>query len=556
MIKWVIGMNSKVGTKSKEWDQSKSSINFDSFKSIIDLMLKEKKEIMLGGGLISIQKQHDKNRMTARERIDYLLDDKNDFLEIGIYAGNNMYKEYGSPAAGGVVTGIGKVDDKDCMIVANDATVKAGAYFEITVKKTLRAQKIALENNIPIIYLVDSAGAFLPLQDQVFPDETHFGRIFFNNARLSALGITQIAVVMGPCVAGGAYLPVMCDKYIIVEGASMFLAGPALVKAAIGQNIDQETLGGANTHSAISGTVDYHEKDDISALDKAKELLTSVNFKKTKFIHPGESKNPRFSKESIISLFDPISPNQYDIIEIIARIVDDSCFNEFKKNYGKTLVCGTARLGGFPIGIVANQRKIQKNELGQLEMGGVIYSDSADKAARFIMNCNQDRIPLLFIHDVNGFMVGKTAEWGGIAKDGAKMVNAVSNSVVPKISLVIGGSYGAGNYAMSGRAYSPRFMFAWPSAKIAVMGGHQSANTLLQIKLSKMGEVDEEVKNKLYHEIKSKYDEHENYRYGAARMWVDEIINPLETRDVLIKSLHIINNRDEIPSPNFGVLQV
>ena len=556
MIKWVIGMNSKVGTESKEWDQSKSSINFDSFKSIIDLMLKEKKEIMLGGGLISIQKQHDKNRMTARERIDYLLDDKNDFLEIGIYAGNNMYKEYGSPAAGGVITGIGKVDDKDCMIVANDATVKAGAYFEITVKKTLRAQKIALENNIPIIYLVDSAGAFLPLQDQVFPDETHFGRIFFNNARLSALGITQIAVVMGPCVAGGAYLPVMCDKYIIVEGASMFLAGPALVKAAIGQNIDQETLGGANTHSAISGTVDYHEKDDISALDKAKELLTSVNFKKTKFIHPGESKNPRFSKESIISLFDPISPNQYDIIEIIARIVDDSCFNEFKKNYGKTLVCGTARLGGFPIGIVANQRKIQKNELGQLEMGGVIYSDSADKAARFIMNCNQDRIPLLFIHDVNGFMVGKTAEWGGIAKDGAKMVNAVSNSVVPKISLVIGGSYGAGNYAMSGRAYSPRFMFAWPSAKIAVMGGHQSANTLLQIKLSKMGEVDEEVKNKLYHEIKSKYDEHENYRYGAARMWVDEIINPLETRDVLIKSLHIINNRDEIPSPNFGVLQV
>ncbi len=549
-------MNSKVGTKSKEWDQSKSSINFDSFKSIIDLMLKEKKEIMLGGGLISIQKQHDKNRMTARERIDYLLDDKNDFLEIGIYAGNNMYKEYGSPAAGGVITGIGKVDDKDCMIVANDATVKAGAYFEITVKKTLRAQKIALENNIPIIYLVDSAGAFLPLQDQVFPDETHFGRIFFNNARLSALGITQIAVVMGPCVAGGAYLPVMCDKYIIVEGASMFLAGPALVKAAIGQNIDQETLGGANTHSAISGTVDYHEKDDISALDKAKELLTSVNFKKTKFIHPEESKNPRFSKESIISLFDPISPNQYDIIEIIARIVDDSCFNEFKKNYGKTLVCGTARLGGFPIGIVANQRKIQKNELGQLEMGGVIYSDSADKAARFIMNCNQDRIPLLFIHDVNGFMVGKTAEWGGIAKDGAKMVNAVSNSVVPKISLVIGGSYGAGNYAMSGRAYSPRFMFAWPSAKIAVMGGHQSANTLLQIKLSKMGEVDEEVKNKLYHEIKSKYDEHENYRYGAARMWVDEIINPLETRDVLIKSLHIINNRDEIPSPNFGVLQV
>ena len=549
-------MNSKVGTESKEWDQSKSSINFDSFKSIIDLMLKEKKEIMLGGGLISIQKQHDKNRMTARERIDYLLDDKNDFLEIGIYAGNNMYKEYGSPAAGGVITGIGKVDDKDCMIVANDATVKAGAYFEITVKKTLRAQKIALENNIPIIYLVDSAGAFLPLQDQVFPDETHFGRIFFNNARLSALGITQIAVVMGPCVAGGAYLPVMCDKYIIVEGASMFLAGPALVKAAIGQNIDQETLGGANTHSAISGTVDYHEKDDISALDKAKELLTSVNFKKTKFIHPGESKNPRFSKESIISLFDPISPNQYDIIEIIARIVDDSCFNEFKKNYGKTLVCGTARLGGFPIGIVANQRKIQKNELGQLEMGGVIYSDSADKAARFIMNCNQDRIPLLFIHDVNGFMVGKTAEWGGIAKDGAKMVNAVSNSVVPKISLVIGGSYGAGNYAMSGRAYAPRFLYAWPSAKIAVMGGDSAAKTLSTIKLSKMNNASEEDKEKIYNQIKNKYTKQSDPRYAAARLWIDEIINPLDTRKIIIESLDIVKNEGEIKKATYGAIQV
>ena len=557
MIQWVGGVkNNIIGTNIEDWNKKQANNNKELFDKLIDSIKEEKDEIFQGGGSVSIQKQHDKNRLTARERIDYILDNKNNFLEIGIYAGYQMYKEYGSPAAGGIVTGMGNVEGIDCMIIANDATVKAGAYFEITVKKTLRAQRIALENNIPIIYLVDSAGAFLPLQDQVFPDESHFGRIFYNNARLSALGISQIAVVMGPCVAGGAYLPVMCDKYIIVEGSSMFLAGPALVKAAIGQEIEQDVLGGATTHSAISGTTDYHEKDDISALNKVKEIIKSINFKTTKFVDTSDYIEPQYNIRDLYSLFDPINPNQYEVKEIISRIVDNSCFIEYKESYGKTLVCGTARIGGFSIGIVANQRKIQKNKLGEMEMGGVIYSDSADKAARFIMNCNQDRIPLIFIHDVNGFMVGKSAEWGGIAKDGAKMVNAVSNSVVPKISLVIGGSYGAGNYAMSGRAYSPRFMFAWPSAKIAVMGGHQSASTLMQIKLAKMGEVDEETKNKMYEQIKSKYDEQENCRYGAARMWVDEIIDPIDTRNVLIQSLHIINNQEKIPAPNFGILQV
>ena len=557
MIQWVGGVkNNIIGTNIEDWNKKQANNNKELFNKLIDSIKEEKDEIFQGGGAVSIQKQHDKNRLTARERIDYLLDNKNNFLEIGIYAGYQMYKEYGSPAAGGIVTGMGNVEGIDCMIIANDATVKAGAYFEITVKKTLRAQRIALENNIPIIYLVDSAGAFLPLQDQVFPDESHFGRIFYNNARLSALGISQIAVVMGPCVAGGAYLPVMCDKYIIVEGSSMFLAGPALVKAAIGQEIEQDVLGGATTHSAISGTTDYHEKDDISALNKVKEIIKSINFKITKFVDTSDYIEPQYNIRDLYSLFDPINPNQYEVKEIISRIVDNSCFIEYKESYGKTLVCGTARIGGFSIGIVANQRKIQKNKLGEMEMGGVIYSDSADKAARFIMNCNQDRIPLIFIHDVNGFMVGKSAEWGGIAKDGAKMVNAVSNSVVPKISLVIGGSYGAGNYAMSGRAYSPRFMFAWPSAKIAVMGGHQSASTLMQIKLAKMGEVNEETKNKMYEQIKSKYDEQENCRYGAARMWVDEIIDPIDTRNVLIQSLNIINNQEKIPAPNFGILQV
>ena len=519
-------------------------------------MREEQDKIRQGGGTIAIEKQHNKGRLTARERVEHLIDPNSDFFEFGLYAAYGMYEEYGSPAASGTLIGIGSVSGQSCMIVANDATVKAGAYFEVTLKKTLRAQKIALENNIPIIYLVDSAGVFLPLQDQVFPDEGHFGSIFYNNARMSALGIPQIACVMGPCVAGGAYLPVMCDKYIIVEGASMFLAGPALVKAAIGQEIDQDTLGGANTHSAISGTTDFHEPDDMSGLERIRKIIDHINLPTERAFHQSEEIDPDYPAEDLYKIFNPDSTGQYDVLEIIARIVDGSNFEEFKSSYGKTLVCGTAKIGGMNVGIVANQRNIQRSESGEMQMGGVIYSDSSDKAARFIMNCNQDRIPLIFLHDVNGFMVGKTSEWGGIAKDGAKMVNAVANSIVPKITLVLGGSYGAGNYALSGRAYNPRFMFAWPSAKIAVMGGDQAAKTLSQIKLAKMGDVDESTKQKIYDDIKSTYEIQSDPRYAAARMWVDEIIDPAETRKVLIRSLKIVNHQTKMPSPNFGVLQV
>ncbi len=546
----------KIGTPITSWNDDKVKLNTEKNLKIIQEFNKEREDIKLGGGVIAIEKQHSKKRLTARERIDVLIDKESMFFELGLYAAWNMYKEYGSPPASGTIIGVGKINNNDCMIIANDATVKAGAYFEVTLKKTLRAQKIALENNLPIIYLVDSAGVFLPMQDQVFPDEAHFGRIFYNNARLSSLGITQIAAVMGPCVAGGAYLPVMCDKYIIVEGASMFLAGPALVKAAIGQEIDSESLGGAKTHSAISGTADYHEKDDLSAIKRIRSIISYINFNSSKVFKRLKNIPPIYSINDLYGLIDSDGSVQYDVREVIARVVDNSEFNEYKMTYGKTLVCGLSRIGGYNVGIVANQRKISKSESGEMQMGGVIYSDSADKGARFIMNCNQDKIPIIFIHDVNGFMVGKTAEWGGIAKDGAKMVNAVSNSISPKITLVIGGSYGAGNYALSGRAYSPRFMFSWPSSKIAVMGGDSAAKTLSQIKLSKMGDVSEEIKNNLYNEIKTIYDKQSDSRYAAARLWVDEIINPEDTRSVLVRSLEIISNQTSISSPNFGVLQV
>ncbi len=556
MKKWVGGQMDKIGTPIEKMNPDKFQSNSDDFLKYISLYIEEQKKIKLGGGTIAIEKQHNKKRLTARERIDHLIDSGTQFFELGIYAAWGMYEEYGSPPASGTLIGIGKIEGYDCVVVANDATVKAGAYFEVTLKKTLRAQQIALENNLPIIYLVDSAGVFLPLQDQVFPDEAHFGRIFYNNARLSALGIPQIAAVMGPCVAGGAYLPVMCDKYIIVEGASMFLAGPALVKAAIGQDIDADTLGGATTHSAISGTADFHEKDDLSGLERIRIIMSGLNISNSLAFQRKEFTPPQFSPNELIGLFHPENPGQYDVREIISRIVDDSDFSEFKMTYGKSLVCGTARIGGMSIGIVANQRKISRTEQGEMQMGGVIYSDSADKGARFIMNCNQDKIPLLFMHDVNGFMVGKDSEWGGIAKDGAKMVNAVSNSVVPKITLVIGGSYGAGNYALSGRAYSPRFMFAWPSAKIAVMGGDSAAKTLAQIKLAKMGDVDEKTKSDLITKIKKNYDVQSDPRYAAARMWIDEIIDPRETRNVIIRSLEIVAHQTKIPEPKFGVLQV
>jgi len=535
-------------------DSNRFIKNKEKFLELIKEYDAEEKNIKMGGGSIRIQKQHDKGRMTARERIKYLVGDN--FFELGLYAAYEMYKEVGEINSAGVVTGVGKVENRHCMIIANDATVKAGAYFEITLKKTLRAQRIALENNLPILYLVDSAGVFLPLQDKVFPDEEHFGRIFYNNARMSALGLTQIACVMGPCVAGGAYLPVMCDKYIIVEGASMFLAGPALVKAAIGQKIDQDTLGGANTHTSISGTADYYAENDLDALDRIKTILSHINFDDKKAFNKKEFKNPDYSPDELLGIFNPEASGQYDMLEIISRIVDERSFDEYKQPYGKTLICGTGSIGGYSLGIVANQKTVQKSTEGQMQMGGVIYSDSADKAARFIMNCNQDKIPILFIHDVNGFMVGKDAEWGGIAKDGAKLVNAVSNSTVPKITLVVGGSYGAGNYALSGRAYQPRFMFTWPSSKLAVMGGEQAAKTMTDIKISKMGKLEDSQIEEIFNNLKANYDKQSDPRYAAARLWTDMIINPVDTRQKIIEALDIINNQDKIPAPKFGVLQV
>ena len=545
----------KIGTEITTWKNSES--NFKEFKKLNDEITDQVKLIHQGGGPVAIQKQHNKKRMTCRERIKYLIDSGESFFEIGTFAAFNMYEEYGNIASAGIVTGIGKINKQECMIVANDATVKAGAYFEITLKKTLRAQEIAIQNEIPIIYLVDSAGVFLPLQDHVFPDENHFGKIFYNNAKISSKGITQIACVMGPCVAGGAYLPVMCDKYVIVEGASMFLAGPALVKAAIGQEIDQDTLGGANTHSAISGIADYNEKDDISGIDRIRNILSNINLNKNQIFTKNKSiEPPSFKSSDLNYIFNPNHHSIYDVKEIISRIVDGSIFSEFKKDYGKTIVCGNASISGYKVGIVANQKLIIKNNEGQMQLGGVVYSDSADKAARFVMNCNQDKIPILFIHDVNGFMVGKDAEWGGIAKDGAKLVNAVSNSTVPKISLVTGGSYGAGNYAMSGRSFNSNFLFTWPSAKIAVMGSEQAAKTLTSIKTAKMSNLSEEKKEEIFNEIKASYDKQSDARYAAARMWTDEIIFPDETRNKISYALSIISNIKSINKPNYGVLQV
>jgi len=528
---------------------------YKKYRKLLDDFNSEIIKIKKCGGLSSIQKQHDKGKLVVRERIAHLVDENTIFFELSKFAGYDMYKEYGSCPAGGVITGICKIQGNDFMVIANDATVKAGAYFEITLKKTLRAQEIAIKNNIPIIYLVDSAGVFLPMQEQVFPDEAHFGKVFYNNAKISALGINQIACVMGPCVAGGAYLPVMCDKYVITEGSNMFLAAPALVKAAIGQEIDAETLGGATTHSSISGTADYHEQDDFSALKRIRNIVKHMNINNSTLFKRYEYKKTNSKITDIFNYIDFIDGGQYDMLEIIKYIVDDEEFNQYKENYGKTILCGNARIGGFNIGIVANQKLVVKNN-GKIQLGGVIYNDSADKAARFIMNCNQDNIPILFLHDVNGFMVGKEAEWSGIAKDGAKMVNAVSNSTVPKITLIIGGSYGAGNYAMSGKAYDPNFIYAWPNAKIAVMGGEQAANTLASIKISKVGNITESEQKSIIEDIKNKYKEKSDIKYGAARLWIDEIIHPDDTKITIVRTLEIINNIKKIKKANFGVLQV
>ncbi len=510
--------------------------NEDANKLALSNLKQKLYKVYLGGGKHKIEKQHAKGKLTARERIDYLIDKESKTIEIGALAGDGMYADVGGCPSGGVVVVLGYVQGRLCVIVANDATVKAGAWFPITAKKNLRAQEIAIENRLPIIYLVDSAGVFLPMQDEIFPDKEHFGRIFRNNAKMSAAGIVQIAAVMGSCVAGGAYLPVMSDEAIIVEKTgTIFLAGSYLVKSAIGENVDSQTLGGADTHSEISGVTDYKVKDDKAALDKIRSLIDKT-CKPVKHccLDRKEPALPKKNQEDIYGILPAARDKPYEMREIIERLIDNSEFEEYKEHYGKTILCGYARIDGWPVGIVANQRTISKTKQGEMQFGGVIYSDSADKAAHFVMNCNQKRIPLVFLHDVTGFMVGSRSEHGGIIKDGAKMVNAVANSIVPKFTIIIGNSYGAGNYAMNGKAYDPRLIVAWPSAKIAVMSGASAAKTLLQIQVasqkSKGKELDKEAQQALLDKITKRYDEQTTPYYAAARLWVDAVIDPLETR--------------------------
>lgn len=516
-------------------------------------------KVAQGGGKKRIDKLHAKGKMTARERIDYLIDEESEFLELGAFAGHEMYEEYGGCPAAGVVGGIGYVEGRQCVIVANDATVKAGAWFPITGKKNLRFQEIAMENRLPIIYLVDSAGVFLPMQDEIFADKEHFGRIFRNNAQMSSMGIPQIAAIMGSCVAGGAYLPIMSDEALIVDGTgSIFLAGPYLVKAAIGEDVDKETLGGATTQTEISGVTDYKMPDDQTCLDTIKKLVDKIgDFDKAGFSRT-EPKLPLGKQEDIYGLLPAERTKPYDSMEILKLLVDDSELTEYKKGYGQTITCAYARIDGWAVGIVANNRQVVRSKKGEMQFGGVIYSDSADKAARFIMNCNQKKIPLVFLHDVTGFMVGSRSEHGGIIKDGAKMVSAVSNSTVPKFSIVIGNSYGAGNYAMCGKAYDPRLIVAWPSAKIAVMGGSQAAKVLLQIQTAsqkaKGEEISEAEENALLKKITDRYDKQTTPYYAAARLWVDAIIDPLETRKVISMGIEAANNAP-VAKFNPGVIQ-
>lgn len=537
------------------------NINEDYNKLLLADVRKKLTAIKLGGGKKRIEKQHEAGKLTARERIKYLLDPDTEAIEIGAFAGDEMYAEHGGCPAGGVIVKMGYVANKLCVIVANDATVKAGAWFPITGKKNLRAQDIAIENNIPIIYLVDSAGVYLPLQDEIFPDKDNFGRIFRNNAIMSSMGITQIAAVMGSCVAGGAYLPIMSDEALIVDKTgSIFLAGSYLVKAAIGENIDNETLGGAKTHCEISGVTDYKAANDQDALDKIKSIMSKIgDFNKAGF-NRTEAVEPKEKPEDIYGILPKSRSDQYDMYEIIKRLVDHSEFDEYKAGYGQTIITAYARINGWAVGIVANQRKIIKTTKGEMQFGGVIYSDSADKATRFIANCNQKKIPLVFLQDVTGFMVGSKSEHGGIIKDGAKMVNAVANSVVPKFTVVIGNSYGAGNYAMCGRAYDPRFFIAWPSAELAVMGGSQAANVLMQIEASALKAKGEkltpEKEAELFNHIKSKYDKQTSPYYAAARLWTDAIIDPLETRKWISMGIEAANHKPIEKPFNLGIIQV
>ena len=540
-------------------------INFNKNEDHNKLLLSDLKKrlatVKLGGGKSRIEKQHAQGKMTARERIDYLLDPKSEAIEIGAFVGDDMYKAHGGCPSGGVIIKIGYVKGKQCIVVANDATVKAGAWFPITAKKNLRAQEIAMENKLPIIYLVDSAGVYLPMQDEIFPDKEHFGRIFRNNAMMSSMGITQISAVMGSCVAGGAYLPIMSDEALIVDKTgSIFLAGSYLVKAAIGESIDNETLGGATTHCEISGVTDYKSKDDADALDTIKNIMSKIgDFDKAGFNRVAPEK-PKENPEDIYGILPKSRGDQYDMLEIINRLVDNSDFEQYKEGYGKTILTGYARIDGWAVGIVANQRKVVKTTKGEMQFGGVIYSDSADKATRFIANCNQKKIPLVFLQDVTGFMVGSKSEHGGIIKDGAKMVNAVSNSVVPKFTIIIGNSYGAGNYAMCGKAYDPRLIVAWPSAELAVMSGNSAAKVLLQIEkasLQKKGEIiTPEKEAELFNKIKDRYDDQVSPYYAASRLWTDAVINPLDTRKWISMGIDAANHAPIEKQFNLGVIQV
>jgi 3-methylcrotonyl-CoA carboxylase beta subunit len=552
-------LKTSVSTKSPEFEKNT--------RHIIDLLTQiknEEEQIRQGGGAKAIEAQHQKGRLTARERIAKLIDPGAQFFELGIHAAYEMYEEWGGAPAAGTVTGIARVCGRTFTVIANDATVKAGAFFPMTAKKVIRAQNIAIENHIPTIYLVDSAGVFLPLQEDVFPDTDDFGRVFRNNAVMSAMGIPQITAIMGMCVAGGAYLPVMCDHILMTEGSGLFLAGPALVQAAIGQKTSAEDLGGAKMHAQISGTVDFREPDDEACIARIRALVDKIGAPNPAPFSHVAPRDPLYHPEEIYGIFSGDPAKQYDMREIIARTVDASEFEEYRAEYGETVLCGYARIGGWAVGIVANQKKhVQTRARGadqkRIEFGGVIYTESAEKAARFILDCNQNRIPLIFLHDVNGFMVGKDAEWSGIIRAGAKMVNAVANSVVPKITVICGGSFGAGHYAMCGKAYDPRFIFAWPTARYAVMSGDAAAGTLVEIKLKQLEregkKVDEQQKKQLYESVRATYEHQTDPRYAAARLWVDAIIDPAHTREALIQALESAALNPDMPAFKTGVLQ-
>ena len=536
--------------------------NMRFLADMVSQVRNEEEKIREGGGSKAIESQHNKGRLTARERINLLVD-AGTFFEIGSFAAHGMYQEWGGAPAAGVITGLGRIHTRLVMIIANDATVKAGAFFPMTSKKVIRAQNIAIENRVPTMYLVDSAGVFLPLQEDVFPDTDDFGRVFRNNAVMSAMGIPQIAAIMGMCVAGGGYLPVMCDHVLMTDGSGLFLAGPALVQAAIGQKISAEELGGAAMHSTISGTVDFREPNDEACLARIRAIVEKWGYRRQSPWDRKKPEDPAMAAEELYGIYDSSPARPYDMKEIVARVVDGSRFDEYKPEYGKTVLCGYARIGGFAVGIVANQKlhaqATDHEGHKRMEFGGVIYTESAEKAARFIMDCNQNLIPLVFLHDVNGFMVGRDAEWSGIIKAGAKMVNAVSNSVVPKITVIVGGSFGAGHYAMCGKAYDPRFLFAWPTARYAVMSGDSAASVLVEIKIKQLersGKVlSEQEKKELYESTKGNYDEQTDPRYGAARLWIDKIIDPIETRDAITMALEAASLNPDVPEFKVGVLQ-